>query len=613
MAIAGGDLRVGLVIRAVDQASSTIQQIRRNFNTAFASMSKGAEDATKVWQKAGDLRNAAAGLRDVQHALTGAVMGNVEAFGKFQTAMTEVKVNGGLTGTALAGVEQKMLDIGRNGTFGPTEAANALSSLVKAGYTTDQSLLALNDTMRLAQSESMSLTEAADIMSDTLHQFGKESSYAGMTANALAAAANLSTTDVRGIAEAMKYAAPQAKKFGLSIEDTSAILAGLASKGLKGSLGGTSLDAFLRGLTGSSRIARREISKLRVNGKKFELFDPETKNLRDPLQLLQEFDQALSGMGTGKQAFVAEKIFGEQGTRAFENLRDLMKSGELDKLKNDLREIQGTDLVGSKANEKLNTYEGSVARFNASIETLKISMGRLGGSLAPLITDVADLIGNISKWTEANPGLTKGIMGTVGALGLIAGGLAAVTQGFVFFLGVKGFSAFIAGMRGSAAAASGLGAGATTGAAGVTTLGGAISTIMIPLVAFVAMWESLGLALDEVNKHWEKLNDFGDWADGFKGMKDTFMGDGKMPWMMDPNAGFSGVVKELFDPTTFAQEQVDAEWNAAGQPMVAGGNATRNLRGDLKIEVEDKRITVKPKYSNDFNFDVTNGPNMGGP
>lgn len=625
------DLRVGLVIRAVDQASSVMQQIRRNFHSAFSQMADGAEKASKIWQKAGDIRNAAEGLKSVQMGLTGSVKDSINAYGKFETAMTEVKVLGNLTTGEMADLEAQMMQIGTTTTVGPTEAAHGLIELTKAGYTTTDAMSALKDTIRLAQSESISMGQASEIVSDTLHSFGLGADYAGMAANALASAANRSTTDVAGIAEAMKYAAPSAHAFNLSLEDTSAIIAGLASRGLKGSMGGTGIDAMLRGFLGTSRIARVELKKLRVDGEKFRLFDiiegpdgKKRKQSRDVFALLTDLRKATEGMGSYEKGFALEKIFGEQGKRSVENILSLMESAngemsEMEKLRKGIGIDQNRDIIGSKSATKLETYEGAVARFDAAWKSLQISMGRVGEAMTPLISRAADLVGWFAKFTEEHPVLTGSIMGLVGALGLAAGALALVAQGFVFFLGVKGFSAFVSGMGQSATAATGLGTASTGAAVGVGTLGGALKSMLVTLGAVYVIVESVSMVFEEVKKHWDDLSSMTKWAEGFSGMWDSFKEHGQsnyggMP-VFNPLAGAAGVAGELFDPTAYAEERMTPEERARRHADPKSFAEKRyEMGGILKIEVEDNRVRVTPKYSTaGQKWDISNGTNMGGP
>ena len=80
---------------------------------------------------------------------------------------------------------------------------------------------------------------------------GAAVSGAGRIADVLAMGANASNTSVRGLAEALSYAAPSAPSLGLSLEQTVAYIGKFADAGIDASRAGTALNA------GDGRQGRR--------------------------------------------------------------------------------------------------------------------------------------------------------------------------------------------------------------------------------------------------------------------------------------------------------------------------------------------------------------------
>ena len=70
----------------------------------------------------------------------------------------------------------------------------------------------------------MDLARASDIVTDTMTPFGLAASEAGRVSDVFAKAQATSNTNVEQMGEAMKYAASQADAFGMSIEQTSAVI-----------------------------------------------------------------------------------------------------------------------------------------------------------------------------------------------------------------------------------------------------------------------------------------------------------------------------------------------------------------------------------------------------
>lgn len=84
--------------------------------------------------------------------------------------------------------------------------------------------------------------KASDIVTDTMTPFGGGGA-CGRGADVFAYAQANSNTTVEALGEAMKYAAPTADAFGMTLQDTAAAMGVLANAGIKGSQGGTTLNA----------------------------------------------------------------------------------------------------------------------------------------------------------------------------------------------------------------------------------------------------------------------------------------------------------------------------------------------------------------------------------
>ena len=210
---------IEILIRAKDEASSVFDLFKRNaagvgaaiagyfgFN-AFAGAVKGAADLE-------------AALSEVA-AVSGAGAGEM---GKLRAAAEE------------AGAATK---------YTATEAAVALGNLARAGLDSNQAIAALKPTLQLAQAGSIDLGQAAEITTKTIAGFGLAATDAGRIADVLAKGANASNTSVRGLGEAMSYAAPMAKTVGLDLESTVAIMGKFADGGIDASRAGTALNSIL--------------------------------------------------------------------------------------------------------------------------------------------------------------------------------------------------------------------------------------------------------------------------------------------------------------------------------------------------------------------------------
>jgi TP901 family phage tail tape measure protein len=87
-------------------------------------------------------------------------------------------------------MQDAAIEWGNKTAFSAKDAADAMLSLSKAGFTTDQAIGALPDTLNLASAANMSLGEAADLTSNVMKTFGFQTSDLAHANDVLVAAAN---------------------------------------------------------------------------------------------------------------------------------------------------------------------------------------------------------------------------------------------------------------------------------------------------------------------------------------------------------------------------------------------------------------------------------------
>ena len=117
--------------------------------------------------------------------------------------------------------------------------------LAMAGWDTNEIIAAMPGLLDLAAAGATDLGAAADIVSDVMTAMGMEANEASRAADVFAKAATSSNTTVEMLGETMKYAAPIAHTFGMSLEEVSALAGMMANAGIKGSQAGTALRASL--------------------------------------------------------------------------------------------------------------------------------------------------------------------------------------------------------------------------------------------------------------------------------------------------------------------------------------------------------------------------------
>lgn len=363
--------------------------------------------AASVKNALGPVFGAFAAVRVVKDA-TGVIAGFEETLATLQ----------GVTGLdaasdAFVALQERARELGATTRFSAQEAAEGLLFLSRAGFTAEQSLAAIGPTLDLAIAGALDLGSAADFASNIVSQFGLAADQTGRVVDTLVNSANSANTDVRQMAEALKFAGPVAGALGRSVEETAAAIGVLGDSGIQASLAGTNLRGILLALSDPSKDAEETFKRLGVN---LADLNPETNSLADITQTLA--DAQLS-------AADASRIFGRRNAAAAlvlangaEKVRDLTKANE---------EATGTakrnaDIIG-------NTLTGAFKSLRSAIEEVFLQVGDAGllGGLKALIRTItgavlilAGMEDKVTSNKEAASLLAAGIKGVGAALAALA-------------------------------------------------------------------------------------------------------------------------------------------------------------------------------------------------
>ena len=222
--------------------------------------SKGSAAALKsIATRLGAVAAAAKAASTVLATFTGAALfgGALASARTLQAALTEVQAVSGATADEMERLKDAAEQGGAATRFSALEAAQGLGELARATGSADAAIAALPATLSLAQAAGIGVADAAQLITTTLTQFGLGAEKASQVADVLAKAANTTTADVRGLGDALSYAAPLAKQLGLDTEQTVAIIGALADQGFRGERAGTALrNVFSELLTPTSAFAK---------------------------------------------------------------------------------------------------------------------------------------------------------------------------------------------------------------------------------------------------------------------------------------------------------------------------------------------------------------------
>jgi hypothetical protein len=198
-----------------------------------------------------------------------------------------------------------------------------------------------------------------------------------------------SALDMETFAESMKYVAPVAKSAGMSIEETTAMLAVMANAGIKGSQAGTSLRRIISELgTGSEPVAEK----------------------------IKQLANAGIGLADAKD---------EVGRSAQSAL--LVLAGGVDQIDPTTKSLEGAAGAAKEmASIMDNTGSGSMKALQSAFEGLMISIGEI---IATGFTPFIKVLTSVVQGINAMPGPLKAVVVVIAALAAAAGPLIFIAGG----------------------------------------------------------------------------------------------------------------------------------------------------------------------------------------
>jgi TP901 family phage tail tape measure protein len=415
----------------------------------------------------------------------------VRAYVLFDDAIRTAGARSEATAAEFARLTEVARELGMTTSFTAVEVANLMTELAQGGADPAAIEAMTKPILDLARAAGTDAATAAKQVSVILNSFKLEAAETTRIVDGLTAAANKSFSSVEDMGFSLQYAAKTAKDANLSVEQTLAVLGGLANVGIKGEMAGTTLRRMLL-LTGAEAKKMGDIFGV----------DPADAagKMRPIVDVLDDVMQSLKGLTDVERTGKLEEFFGILGVTG------ALSVGEaaLD-IRRLHREILAAGGIAARTAKFMDGgLGGSFRRLRGAAEGLAIS---LGGALSPALT----MIGFVLK--QAATGLSdfvsrnrEGVAGIAVAVGLAAGALAAFV-GTVLTLGAAFKVVLLAGTMVFA-----------TLSAGFTALSLAAGVILTPLGLFVTALAGLAFHWARNTAAGQKM--FGELAAGFRRFAD---------------------------------------------------------------------------------------------
>ncbi len=345
-------------------------------------------------------------------------------FAGFEDQMLAVKAVTGAVGDEFDRLYDQAKGLGRTTSFTAGDVGGGMLSLGRAGFDSSEIENAIPGVLNLARATGTELALSADIAAGTLRAFALEAGQMGRVTDVLVATANNSSQTLEDLGESMKYVAPIAEEYGLSLEQTAKAVGALANMQIKGSMAGTSMRQIML------RLADPSIQKqLRANG--VEALDA-AKNLRPVGDILVDLGQAMQGMTNAERISLGKNLFDQRAAGAALKLA-----------KSDFPALaDAIDNAGGVAEKTAKTMDsglgGSFRRLMSALEGIQIAVGEaLSKALSGVMDKVATFAVRIAELVAANKQWIIGMATTIAAVAAVGGalvvlGIAGQAAAFVF-------------------------------------------------------------------------------------------------------------------------------------------------------------------------------------
>ena len=312
--------------------------------------------------------------------------GVVQGAADFEQAMSRVQSATEASAEEMERLKKAAEDAGASTKYTSIEAAAALENLAKAGLSAGDAIEALPAVLALAQAGDVDLATSAEYVTKAVMGMGLAFTDAGRVADVLAMGASATNTSVKGLAEALSYAAPTAQTLGVSLEATVAIIGKFADAGIDASRAGTALNSVMSQFSDPASKFKTELAALGITTNDFE----------------KALHQLATAGGSGSKAINAV------GMEAGPALKALLNQGmpALDELKAKLDNAAGSAAETAKVMEdNLNGAINGLANAWGTVKNV------LGTPVLPVLKDGVDQLaaafraavsdGTIQKFGEA--------------------------------------------------------------------------------------------------------------------------------------------------------------------------------------------------------------------
>ena len=351
---------------------------------------------------------------------------STKTFSDFEDQMLAVQAVSQATGKDFERLYDQAKQLGATTSFTAGQVAGGQLSLARMGFSPAEIEASIPGVLNLARATGTDLAQAADIAAGTLRAFSLEAGEMNRVSDVLVATANNSAQTLDDLGESMKYVAPVAYQYGLSVEQTAKALGVLANLQIKGTMAGTSLRQVMLQLTDPAIQKQLEAQGVQILDN--------TGNLRPLGDVMIDVGRAMAKMTDAGRLALGKDLFGQRAVTAGLTLATQQFDG-LSKA------IDNANGVAARTAATMDSGLGGVLRIlKSAVEGVQIAIGEaVTQQMKEWGTNATEIAAKTKAWIDNNKELIVAFTSLVAAVGVTSIaliGLGAAAKGTAAMIGL---------------------------------------------------------------------------------------------------------------------------------------------------------------------------------
>ena len=284
--------------------------------------------------------------------------------------------------------------------YSQKEVADQYTELVKRGYTANQSLGSMKSMLQAARASGDDFGDVVKNVSSTVDAFGMRTNNTSKmiertrrVTNSMAYAADMTSTDFKGMGDAMSYVSASAHQAGQTVETTTAAIGQLSNAGIEGSRAGTGMRKMLMSLVKPTKGANEALQKYGMTMADFKNKDGSLKQLPD---IMRTINKHVGKLGKADKGAFFKAVFGATGQQAAMVLSQ--NADAMDKLIKQEKQAEKNNYVQNLAKKNMSSTKMQMKQLKMQVQAFAIQIGSV---LLPAVNKVGQAIG---KWAQSSQG-----------------------------------------------------------------------------------------------------------------------------------------------------------------------------------------------------------------